>query len=152
MPERARTVSRPLVLIADDSRDTREMYAIYLSMLGYAVESAIDGHEAVIKARTLQPDPIVMDLVMPALDGWGAMREIRSRPDTATIPVIVLTGHDFKAYLRHSAIADGAVSFLTKPTFPEHLAREISDCLGQRQEQSSARQADATRRVARPSS
>ena len=136
MPRPARDVARPLILIVDDNRDTRELYALYLSMVGYAVETAIDGHEAVIKARTVQPDFIVMDLLMPKLDGWGAMRELRSRPDTASIPVIVLTGHDLKAYLRHSAIAEGAISFLMKPTFPDQLAREISERLDQRRQRS----------------
>src|SRR6266403_3440126 len=63
---------------------------------------------------------------MPALDGWGAIRELQSRADTATIPVIILTGHDFKAYLKHSALAVGAVSYLMKPFFPEEFQREVN--------------------------
>jgi two-component system response regulator AdeR len=118
--------ARPLILIADDNPDTREMYALYLSMVGYKVEEAVDGREALIKARTLRPDLIVMDLQMPKLDGWGAIRELQSRDATAAIPVIVLTGHDFKAFLKPAALAAGAVSYLMKPCFPDQLAREIS--------------------------
>src|SRR5438094_9579488 len=108
----------PLILIADDNVDTRGMYGHYLNMVGYHVETATDGNEAILQARALHPDLVVMDLQMPALDGWGAIRELQSRADTATIPVIILTGHDFKAYLKHSALAVGAVSYLMKPCFP----------------------------------
>jgi two-component system, cell cycle response regulator DivK len=122
----------PLILIADDNTDTREMYALYLSMAGYRVETAADGHEAVVIARTRRPDLIVMDLQMPKLDGWGALREIKSRNETARIPVVILTGHDFKAYLNHAAKAEGASSYLMKPCFPEQLEREISARLATR--------------------
>ena len=121
------TASR--VLIADDNGDTREMYALYLNMVGYRVDTAKDGHEAILKARALRPDLVVMDLQMPKLDGWAAIRELQSRAETAAIPVIVLTGHDFKAYLKPAALAAGVVSYLMKPCFPEQLAREVGACL-----------------------
>jgi CheY-like chemotaxis protein len=119
----------PLVLIADDNIDTREMYALYLSMAGYTVDTAGDGHEAVVKARAMRPDIIVMDLQMPKLDGWGAIKELRGSATTAAIPVVVLTGHDFKNFLKAAALAAGAVSFLMKPCFPERLAGEIGQRL-----------------------
>jgi len=122
----------PLVLIADDNADTREMYALYLNMSGYGVDTAADGHEAIIKARTLRPDLIVMDLQMPKLDGWGAIRELQSRAETSSIPIVVLTGHDFKAYLKPAALAVGACSFLMKPCFPEQLASEVRSHLALR--------------------
>ena len=117
--------TKPLVLIVDDNRDTRDLYALYLPLVGYSVETATDGREAVIKAHALYPDVIVMDLQMPRLDGWRAMREIRGNLRTAATPIIVLTGHDFKDYLRHSALAEGAWSYLVKPCLPERLAHEI---------------------------
>jgi len=116
----------PLILIADDNVDTREMYALYLTTVGYRVETAEDGHEAILRARAMHPDLIVMDLTMPKMDGWAAIRELQSRAMTAAIPVIVLTGHDFKAYLKPAALAVGAVSYVTKPCLPDQLAREIS--------------------------
>jgi len=120
------TPTSSFVLIADDNRDTRELYALYLSMLGYKVAVAVDGREAVKKARALHPDLVVMDLDMPEVDGWTAIRELQSRAETVGMPVIVLTGHDFKAHLKPAAIAAGAVSYLMKPCFPEQLAREVS--------------------------
>jgi two-component system, cell cycle response regulator DivK len=124
--------SAAAVLIADDNRDTREMYSLYLSMLGYRVAVAADGREAVQSARSRCPDLIVMDLDMPEVDGWAAIRELQSDPMTATIPVIVVTGHDFKTELKDVAIAVGAVSYLMKPCFPEDLAREVSGRLAVR--------------------
>jgi len=129
MRDRAPGVTRPLILIADDDRDSRELYALYLSMVGYNVETAEDGHEAVVKAHALRPDVIVMDLDMPKVDGWTAIRQLQSDAKTAALPVVVLTGHDFKAYLKPAALAVGACSFLMKPCFPEQLAREVSDRL-----------------------
>jgi CheY-like chemotaxis protein len=117
---------RPLILLVDDIADTREMYESYLRMAGYGVETADDGHHAVRLARVARPDLIVMDLQMPGMDGWAAIRQLRSDPKTASIPVIVLTGHDLKDYLKHSAIAEGAAAYLTKPLLPEQLAREIT--------------------------
>jgi CheY-like chemotaxis protein len=124
--------SRPLVLIADDAADTREMYALYLNMVGYRVEMAADGREVVRLARVSRPDLIVMDLQMPSVDGWGAIRELQRDARTATIPVIVLTGHELKDYLRYSAIAEGACCYLTKPINPEQLGREIATRLAER--------------------
>jgi CheY-like chemotaxis protein len=124
---RERRASRPLVLIADDSIDVREMYEEYLNAVGYRVVTASNGREAVIFARVSRPDVVVMDLQMPNVDGWAAIRELQHDAKTASLPVIALTGHD----LKYSAMAEGAVSYLTKPIIPEHLAREIAVCLEQ---------------------
>ena len=132
MPTRRPSVQRPLVLIADDNRDTREMYAVFLDMSGYRVETAGDGREAVVKAHTLRPALIVLDLDMPGVDGWRAMREIRDDAKTATTPIIVLTGHDLKDYLKPAALTLGARSYLMKPCLPERLAREIAERLAAR--------------------
>jgi len=117
---------RPLILIVDDVADTREMYEWYLRMAGYGVETANDGRQAVRFARVARPDLIVMDLHMPGVDGWAAIRQLKSDAGTTNIPVIVLTGHDLKDYLKHSAIAEGATAYLTKPLLPEQLARQIA--------------------------
>ena len=125
MLEQARGLPRPLILMADDDRDTRDMYGLYLSTLGYKVALAKDGREAVTKARALRPDLVVMDLDMPDVDGWSAMRQLQGDADTTAIPIIVVTGHNFKAYLKPAAIVAGAVSYLMKPCLPEQLAREV---------------------------
>src|SRR5262249_40297777 len=119
------TAMQPLVLIVDDASDIRDMYASYLAVAGYSVETAGEGRGGVIKGPTLYPDVVVMDLQMPGGDGWRAVGEIRGNARGGGAPIIVATGHGFKSYLRHSALAEGATSYLTKPCLPERLAEEI---------------------------
>ena len=114
------------IVVADDNHDTRELYAFYLTTVGYKVETAADGREAVRVARAFQPDLIVMDLQMPNVDGWAAIRELQRDEAMLRVPLIALTGHEFKHYLKASALAAGAWSFLTKPCLPERLANEIA--------------------------
>jgi len=121
-----RAGTAPLVLVVDDNVDTRRMYAGYLRAVGYRVAVASEGEEAVAKARALHPAAIVLDLSMPGLDGWGAMRDLQADARTTTIPVVVLTGHDLKAHLKRAAISAGAVSYLMKPCLPEQLEREVA--------------------------
>ena len=73
-----------------------------------------------------------MDLHMSRIDGWAALRQLQSDAGTASIPIVVVTGHYFKADLKHAAIAAGAVSYLMKPCLPEQLAREVSTRLAVR--------------------
>jgi CheY-like chemotaxis protein len=120
------TATPPVVLVADDNQDTREMYAAYLGAVGYRVETAEDGQEAVRKTHRLRPDAIVMDLQMPRLDGLAAVGALQADASTATIPVIVLTGHDLKTHLKRAALSAGAVSYLMKPCLPEQLEREVA--------------------------
>jgi CheY-like chemotaxis protein len=133
-----RIPGRSVVLIADDNADTRELYAIALRVEGHRVETARNGREAVDKVVSLLPDVIVMDLHMPDIDGWQAITRLQADPATSTIPVIVLTGHDFKQYLRAAALAVGACSYLMKPCLPERLACEIRGVLETRSGQRSA--------------
>jgi hypothetical protein len=119
----------PLVLIAEDNVDTREMYAAYLDMLGYRVETAADGHEALYKVRSTRPDIVVMDLNMPRIDGLAAIAQLRNDPETAAIPVVVITGHELKTFLKRAVLAVGAASYLMKPVLPERLAAEVTERL-----------------------
>jgi CheY-like chemotaxis protein len=75
-----------LVLIADDNRDARELYGLYLSHVGFSVELVADGLEAVNTAMKLRPDVIVMDLTMPRLDGIEATRRLKASSRTRDIP------------------------------------------------------------------
>src|SRR4029450_989143 len=109
-----RARSQPLVLIAEDFEDARELYRDYLEFSGFAVEAAVNGREAIEMASRLQPDIILMDASMPVLDGWQATRELKSNPATEQIPVIALTAHAFDD-ARQQAKAAGCDGFVTKP-------------------------------------
>jgi len=112
------------VLVVDDVREFREMYARYFSFAGVGVSTAIDGHEALDLARRYPPDAIVLDLSMPGMSGWQFLAEVQTNPELARIPVIVVTArHDEDA--SQAALLAGAKAFLTKPCLPEALLAEV---------------------------
>jgi two-component system, cell cycle response regulator DivK len=119
---------RALILIADDTADNREMYAEYLTFVGYRVETADNGITALALARELLPDLVIMDLSMPDMDGWEASRRLKADPSLAMIPILVVTGHALDGSER-AALAAGGDAFLTKPCLPEQLAIKVEDIL-----------------------
>jgi two-component system, cell cycle response regulator DivK len=116
---------RPTILIADDTSDTRELYAEYFSTRGFAVVTASDGAQAIQVARDHVPDVIVMDLAMPQFDGITAIRRIKADARTVRARVILLTGYPH-AVVERSALQAGADRFLTKPCLPEDLERHVN--------------------------
>jgi two-component system, cell cycle response regulator DivK len=117
-----------IVLVADDSFDAREMYALYFQHRGYGAYTAEDGDAAVHMARDVRPDLIVMDLSMPRVDGITATKRLKEDPRTQSIPVILLTGHPSKA-AEHGALEAGVAIYLTKPCLPEDLEQHVSKIL-----------------------
>ncbi len=118
----------PCVLLVDDYEDSRMLYAHGLSRAGFRVEEAADGQAALDMARSVRPDIIVMDLSLPVVDGWEAIRQLREDPKTRGIPVVALTGH---ALAGHEA-NPGFDRLLVKPCLPEKLAATIQDLLATR--------------------
>ena len=112
------------VLLVDDARDSREMYAFFLRAAGYGVHEAIDGFDAVTMAVELRPDVIVMDLTLPRLDGFTAIERLAAHPETKSIPVVVLSAHAFPDDERR-ALEAGAAAFLGKPCLPGLLASTV---------------------------
>jgi len=108
-----------LVLVVDDYKENREVYAEYIRTAGIAVETAADGFEGVEKAILLQPDAIVMDLSMPDLDGFETVRALRGHERTRQIPVLALAGAFDDSEDR--ARGQGFSAFLRKPCLPQYL-------------------------------
>jgi CheY-like chemotaxis protein len=103
-----------VILVVDDNESNRELLNAFLSGNGYNVIEARDGLEAVKVAATECPDLIIMDLSMPVLDGFGAVRLLREVPEVCEVPVIACTAHDSSTY-RLQAMAVGFNEFLPKP-------------------------------------
>ena len=118
-----------LVLVVDDFHDNREMYMQYLAFAGYRVAEAVDGEDAIAKARGLLPDVIIMDLSLPRLDGWEATRRLKKDPLTSAIPVIALTGHAMGGHAQ-GAMEAGCDAFITKPCVPSDLEARVRELLG----------------------
>lgn len=118
----------PLVLVVDDTSDTRDMFAEYLDYRGYRAQTASDGREAVRRALRSHPSVIVMDLAMPVLDGWEATRILRADRRTRDIPIVVLTGHAHPEHVQRARDA-GANEVVEKPCEPAALGRIVVQTL-----------------------
>jgi two-component system cell cycle response regulator DivK len=118
----------PLILVVEDFDDAREMYRDYLEYAGFRVETARDGREAIEKARTLNPDLVLMDLSLPGIDGWEATRLLKSDPATKNILIVALSAHALAAEGERARSA-GCDGFIAKPCLPPELVEEISKYL-----------------------
>ena len=108
------TKIQPTVLVVEDNVMNRDMVIRRLHKFGYAVETAENGQEGVIKATQSQPDIVLMDMSLPVMDGWEATRNLKANPDTRQIPIIALTAHAM-ATDREKALAAGCDEYDTKP-------------------------------------
>ncbi|MBV8121572.1 MAG: response regulator [Alphaproteobacteria bacterium] len=109
----------PLILIADDVPDNLEILEMRLESQGYAVATAVDGAEAVEKTRALQPDLLLLDIMMPKVDGIEALKAIKADPTLPFIPVILVTARaDARDVI--AGLESGADDYLTKPV--DHAA------------------------------
>lgn len=102
------------VLVADDNGDTRRVVRWMLEQKGYAVIEAADGRQAVAAAVSQRPDLILMDLIMPILDGFDAIRQVREHEELRGVPVIAMTARDV-ATSRDRAEDLGFNQYLSKP-------------------------------------
>ncbi|WP_284352694.1 response regulator [Roseisolibacter agri] len=115
---------RPTVLLVEDNADNREIYATYLTYVGYAVLTAEDAEEGLALARARQPDLIVMDVGLPGMDGNAATRLLKADPALRHIPVVVLTAHVHHED-RERSLEAGCDHFLTKPLEPRELGAAL---------------------------
>jgi two-component system, cell cycle response regulator DivK len=120
----AKPTRAPVVLLAEDFEDARDLYRDYLEFSGFTVETATNGREAIDQARALLPDIILMDASMPVLDGWQATRELKTHPATRHIPILALTAHAFED-AKEEARAVGCDGFVTKPCLPDDLVSQV---------------------------
>jgi class 3 adenylate cyclase len=101
------------ILVVDDQRTNAEMVSGLLRNLGYEVEFALDGHEALELVRVKGPDLVISDILMPGLDGYELCRRLRANAATALLPVILVTGAE--QCERIKGVEAGADDFLAKP-------------------------------------
>lgn len=104
----------PKILYVEDHPAQRDIMAQMLELSGYEVAVAGDGYEGVEKAQSWRPDVILMDLRMPKMDGFEAIRRIRSEPSTASIPIIAISAWASSKH-KEKALDAGADEHFTKP-------------------------------------
>jgi two-component system alkaline phosphatase synthesis response regulator PhoP/two-component system response regulator VicR len=112
------------VLVVDDEPHVVRLVEINLTQLGFEVRSAADGEEALARVAEEKPDLVILDVMMPRLDGFETLSRLRADPATAEIPVIMLTARaqdedTFEGYGR------GARWYLTKPFAPDELRATV---------------------------
>jgi twitching motility two-component system response regulator PilH len=117
-----------LVLIVDDSPTDVHVMQRALEQHGFTTAAAADGGEGLRLARQLRPDLILMDIVMPGVNGFQATRKLASDPDTKSIPVIMVTSKDQETD-RIWGMRQGAVDYLVKPVSMEKLIEKAQAAL-----------------------
>ena len=122
MPDMA--PSGPTILVAEDNADQRSLYVAILTGVGYRVLEAADGAEAVEVARRTHPGLVLMDVTMPGMSGWNAVRTLKEDSQTRDIPIIVVTGLA-NTWDRDASLASGCDEYLPKPVQPVRLLEEV---------------------------
>jgi two-component system, OmpR family, alkaline phosphatase synthesis response regulator PhoP len=117
---------RKKILVVDDDAELIELISFNLKQAGYTVETAVDGAAAIKKARSMVPDLIVLDVMMPELDGFAVCEILRRETTTASIPILMLTAISSELG-RMAALGSGATDFVTKPFSPRLLIDRIED-------------------------
>jgi DNA-binding response OmpR family regulator len=119
-----------MVLVVEDDAPLRRMMGIFLRAAGYHVCAAEDGLSGLALARDERPDLVLLDLMLPELDGWEVLRRIKGDARTAAIPVLVLTASVDPA-ITEQALRLGATRFLAKPIDSRVLVEIVDEVLGQ---------------------
>ena len=114
----------PIVLVVDDDPNARELLSRHLQRGGYAVRVAANGEEAIQLARTLQPDVVTLDALMPQMDGWAVLGAMKEDAALAEIPVIMVTIVDNQSI----GFSLGAADYLIKPIDRDRLVRAVEKC------------------------
>lgn len=116
------------VLLVEDSTTTRKMISELLIKQGLKVEIATDGVEALEILPTISPDIVILDIVMPKMNGYEVCRNIKSNPKTKNVPVLICSskGEDFDRYW---GMKQGADAYIAKPFQPKELIATIKQLL-----------------------
>ena len=132
----------PVILIADDEMDIRAMLRILLERDGYRIVEARNGEEAVAVCQQQMPDVVLMDILMPVMDGAAACAHIQALPDGDRLPVLMITALNDKQSIDRCFDA-GATDYLTKPINNQVLRRRVRRMLRTRQAEEALRANEA---------
>src|SRR4029453_10221389 len=128
----------PLVLVADDDQNLRKILCLFLKNARYETVEAANGREALNMAKSQDPDIILMDIMMPILDGFTVCKLLKDDPETRPIPVLICTAKNRKEDLI-AAIKAGAEDYIIKPFTKDTVLGKIEKALSARKEQSSSK-------------
>lgn len=116
------------VLLLEDDQSVRELLRVLLETEGYRIVEAVDGHDGIAKAEQHVPDLMILDLMMPGMDGEGVLRELRGHPELHGLPVLVVSGkYDSLEFLRDWV---GEHNIFPKPFEPTRMLDRIGELIG----------------------
>lgn len=116
------------ILAVDDEALIRRLLELNLQRAGYRVTTAVDGEDALRKVQADRPDLVVLDIVMPRMDGFEVLRRLKEDPETDSIPVIILSAKFHDADVFHG-MKEGSEHFLNKPFSPVELLSTVANAL-----------------------
>src|SRR5579859_3585209 len=119
---------RKKLLIVEDNTELLELMRLGLKQADFSVSTAANGLEALKKARSVAPDLIILDLVLPELDGFAVCEALKRGQDTSKVPIIMLTGLTSE-FTRYAGLESGADEYVTKPVSPDQLLPTIKRLL-----------------------
>ena len=122
-------MGRKKILIVDDNKDLIRGLNVRLNAYGYEVVVAMDGYAAINVARKEKPDLVILDIGLPAGDGFTVLQRMGQNPSLALAPVLVLTARDAKTN-KERALKAGATAFFQKPVDNEVLLAAIQNAVG----------------------
>jgi two-component system alkaline phosphatase synthesis response regulator PhoP len=123
-------VPRKRILVVDDEIYIVHILEFSLSMEGYEVVTAHDGEEALRRIEETNPDLVVLDIMMPKMDGYEVCRRVRADERFAHLPILLLSAKG-RPVDREAGIAAGANDYMTKPFRPRDLIERIEELLGE---------------------
>jgi CheY-like chemotaxis protein len=123
-----RMAERKRVLVVDDEPDVLLLCRVNLEFEGYEVTEASDGVQAMERVRERRPDIILLDVMMPRMDGWQVLTELKSDPEFQDIPVVMLTAK-VQDQDQIRGWTSGAAEYITKPFSPLSLSQVLEDVL-----------------------
>jgi len=119
---------RTKILIVEDNAELLRLLRLNFKAAGFAIATATDGIDALKKARSVSPDCILLDLVLPELDGFAVCEILRQDTETASIPILMFTGLGGE-FTRLAGLDAGANDYITKPLSPKDLVSRIKELL-----------------------
>ena len=121
-------MSKKRILFVDDEKDLVTMVAVRLESKGYEVLAAYDGEEALAKARKEKPDLIILDIMMPKMDGYDVCTALKGDPQYAGIPIIMFSAKAQPRDVERGKQA-GADAYITKPFEPQALLEQVQELI-----------------------
>lgn len=123
--------AKPRVVVADDDNDIRRLVQLTVANAGCEVTTAPDGESALQAVREVMPDLVILDVLMPRMDGWEVAKELKRDPKTAGIPIMFLTSKGQEHDVLEGFEAGGA-DYVVKPFSPRELQARVRSALAKR--------------------